>query len=104
MYDDALTTKRHKVDLLLHETLGGGFSPPCVNVLYTLHKKSREGVDRTRYVGRRHLSFKVHHASRISIACVKHNAKGIKREAAIVASRMSVAARLSAVRVADVAA
>jgi len=55
----------------------------------------------TRYVTRsgtrRHLSFKVHHASRISIACMKYNAKGIKREAGFVASRASVAARLAVV-------
>ena len=27
-YHDALFVKRNRVDLLLHEDLGGGFSPP----------------------------------------------------------------------------
>ena len=105
---DCAIVKRHQVDIRPHETLGGGFSPPCVKLMGRLASKSKEGVDRTRYVTRsgtrRHLSFKVHHASRISIACVKYNAKGIKREAGFVASRASVAARLAVVHEAHPAA
>ena len=42
--------KRNRVDLLLHEDLGGGFSPPAAHKIRRLGRKSREHeVDRTPY-------------------------------------------------------
>ena len=95
VYDDAINVKRHQFDLLLHETLGGGFSPPSLKQLHKLAKKAGEGVDRTRYTARRHISFKVHHATRISVACVKYNSRGIKREVGRLAASPRVVARLA---------
>ena len=49
-YHDALFVKRNRVDLLLHEDLGGGFSPPAAHKIRRLGRKSREHeVDRTPY-------------------------------------------------------
>ena len=39
LYHDAIPIKRHQFDLLLHETLGGSFSPPA---LKQLHKHAIE--------------------------------------------------------------
>ena len=70
-YHDGIFTKRNKFDLLLHETFGGGFSPPAVAKINRLVRKAqRSGVDRTAYPPHSRLSFVSHHAERISIASV----------------------------------
>jgi len=49
-YFDALFVKRNPVEVLLHEDIGGGFSPPAAHKIRRLGRKSREhGVDRTSY-------------------------------------------------------
>ena len=61
-YHDALFVKRNRVDLLLHEDLGGGFSPPAAHKIRRLGPKSREHeVDRTPYKGDRKISFVIYH-------------------------------------------
>ena len=53
LYDDALYVKCHVVDLVLHETIGGGFSPPAVAKINRLSRSAASGIDRTRYTSRR---------------------------------------------------
>ena len=76
--------------VLLHETFGGGFSPPAVAKINRLARKAqRSGVDRTAYPPHSRLSFVSHHAERISIASVK----GVNR--AILDRRAKLASELS---------
>ena len=50
-HGDALFVKRNRVEVILHEDIGGGFSPPA-HKIRRLGRKSREhGVDRTSYKG-----------------------------------------------------
>ena len=89
-YHDGIFTKRNKFNLLLHETFGGGFSPPAVAKINRLARKAqRSGVDRTAYSPHSRLSFVSHHAERISIASVK----GVNR--AILDRRAKLASELS---------
>ena len=89
-YHDGIFTKRNKFNLLLHETFGGGFSPPAVAKINRLARKAqRSGIDRTAYPPHSRLSFVSHHAERISIASVK----GVNR--AIVDRRAKLASELS---------
>ena len=44
-YKDALLNKKNEVQVILHETLGGGFSPPAVAAL---HANKRQLQDRAR--------------------------------------------------------
>ena len=76
-YDDALTTKRNVVDLVLHETIGGGFSPPAVARMHRLRRAAKAGTDRTKYTARKRISYMAHHTQRISLAVVKADACGI---------------------------
>ena len=74
-YHDALFVKRNRVDLLLHEDLGGGFSPPAAHKIRRLGRKSREhGVDRTPYQGDRKISFVSYHTRAISMNIVRATA------------------------------
>ena len=74
-YHDALFVKRNRVDLLLHEDLGGGFSPPAAHKIRRLGRKSREhGVDRTPYKGDRKISFVSYHTRAISMNIVRATA------------------------------
>ena len=89
-YHDGIFGKRNKFNLLLHETFGGGFSPPAVAKIKRLSRKAqRSGVDRTAYPPHSRLSFVSHHAERISIASVK----GVNR--AILDRRAKLASELS---------
>ena len=89
-YHDAIFVKRNNFNLLLHETFGGGFSPPAVAKINRLARKAqRSGVDRTAYPPHSRLSFVSHHAERISIASVK----GVNR--AILDRRAKLASELS---------
>ena len=62
------------VDITLHESFGGGFSPPAAARLYTLSRVAQAGRDRTRYTHRRRLSYISHHSQRISLAIIKADA------------------------------
>jgi len=87
-YHDGIFTKRNKFNLLLHETFGGGFSPPAVAKINRLARKAqRSGVDRTAYPPHSRLSFVSHHAERISIASVKGVNRAILDRRAKLASR-----------------
>ena len=90
-YTDGIFGKRNKFNLLLHETFGGGFSPPAVAKINCLARKAqRSGVDRTAYPPHSRLSFVSHHAERISnLASVK----GVNR--AILDRRAKLASELS---------
>ena len=78
LYDDALNVKRSAVEILLHETIGGGFSPPAVAKLHRHARSAASGTDRTRYTTRRKVfSFKSHHSQRISLGIVKADSRGI---------------------------
>jgi len=81
LYDDALYTKRSVVDIILHETIGGGFSPPAVAKIHRLSRAAASGTDRTRYTSKRPISpFKSHHtphSQRMSLGIVKADSRGI---------------------------
>ena len=66
-YHDALTVKRNEVCLLLHENLGGGFSPPAAHKIRRLGRKARSGIDRTPYKTDRKISFVSYHTRSISM-------------------------------------
>ena len=71
-YHDALFVKRNRVEVLLHEDIGGGFSPPAAHKIRRLGRKSREhGVDRTSYKGDRKISFVSYHSRAISMNIVR---------------------------------
>ena len=66
------------LEILLHETIGGGFSPPAVAKLHRHARSAASGADRTRYTTRRKVfSFKSHHSQRISLGIVKADSRGI---------------------------
>ena len=57
------------MEVLLHEDIDGGFSPPAAHKIRRLGHKSREhvcGVDRTSYKGDRKISFVSYHTRAIS--------------------------------------
>ena len=56
-YDDALFKKNNTVEILLHENLGGGFSPPAAHKIRRNGRKARNhGIDRTPYMSDRKMS------------------------------------------------
>ena len=61
------TVKRNEVCLLLHENLGGGFSPPAAHKIRRLGRKARSGIDRTPYKTDRKISFVSYHTRSISM-------------------------------------
>jgi hypothetical protein len=74
-YHDALFVKRNRVDLLLHEDLGGGFPPPAAHKIRRLGRKSREHeVDRTPYKGDCKISFVSYHTRAIFMNIVRATA------------------------------
>ena len=77
LYDDALYVKRSVVDIVLHETIGGGFSPPAVAKMHRLSRAAASGADRTRYTSKRQISFKSHHTQRMSLGIVKAESRAI---------------------------
>ena len=54
-YRDALLNK-----VILHESLGGGFSPPAVAAMHRNSKMARAGLDRTKYSCPRPISYFTH--------------------------------------------
>ena len=65
-YRDALLNKTTAVAVILHESLGGGFSPPAVAAMHRNSKEARAGLDRTKYSCPRPISYFTHHTQRIS--------------------------------------
>ena len=73
-YVDALTNKKNEVEIIIHEPLGGGFSPPALAALHRNSKTARAGTDRTKYTCPRPISYMTHHAQRISLGIIKAEA------------------------------
>ena len=63
-------------EIILHETLGGGFSPPAVARMRR-QARAAKSVDRTRYTTRGRLSYLSHHTQRMSLSVVKADSRGI---------------------------
>ena len=79
-YRDALLNKKNEVQVILHETLGGGFSPPAVAALHANSKAARAGVDTTKYTCPRPISYITHHSQHVSLGIVKADAAAIRGE------------------------
>ena len=86
-YHDALFNKNNRVEIVLHENLGGGFSPPAAQKMRRNGRKAKDhGVDRTPYQGDRKISYVSYHTRAISMGITKaesrtlidaaHHAKG----------------------------
>ena len=73
-YHDALNVKKNRVEMLPHENIGGGFSPPAATKIRRLGRKARSGLDRTPYKGHRPVSFVSYHTRAISMGIVKADA------------------------------
>ena len=72
--------QKNKVNILVHEDLGGGFCPVAAKKIRRLGREAkRTGVDRTKYTHRyrRRLSYVQHHTQRISMAVARENAIAI---------------------------
>jgi hypothetical protein len=66
-YHDALFNKNNRVEIVLHENLGGGFSPPAAQKMRRNGRKAKgHGVDRTPYQGDRKISYVSYHTRAIS--------------------------------------
>jgi len=76
-YHDSLFNKRNTTDVLLHESLGGGYAPPAVARIRRYARAAQAGVDRTRYTSRRRISYISHHTQRASLGIVKADSRGI---------------------------
>ena len=92
-YKDALLNKKNEVEVILHETLGGGFSPPALAALHRNSKTARAGTDRTKYTCPRPISYMTHHAQRISLAAVKGEGDMVATAALRLKSRLDLVLR-----------
>jgi hypothetical protein len=89
-YHEALFNKNNRVEIVLHENLGGGFSPPAAQkrcgATAARPKAKDHGVDRTPYQGDRKISYVSYHTRASSMGITKaelrtlidaaHHAKG----------------------------
>jgi hypothetical protein len=86
-YHDALFNENNRVEIVLHENLGGGFSPPAAQKMRRNGRKAKDhGVDRTPYQDDRKISYVSYHTRAISMGITKaesrtlidaaHHAKG----------------------------
>ena len=67
--------KNNTVEVLLHENLGGGFSPPAATKMRRNGRKARDhGIDRTPYRAGRKISFVSFHTRAISMGITKAEA------------------------------
>ena len=74
-YNDAIYKKNNTVEVLLHENLGGGFSPPAATKMRRNGRKARDhGIDRTPYQAGRKISFVSFHTRAISMGITKAEA------------------------------
>lgn len=63
------------MEVLLHENLGGGFSPPAATKMRRNGRKARDhGIDRTPYQAGRKISFVSFHTRAISMGITKAEA------------------------------
>ena len=79
-YCDALKNKKNEVEIILHESMGGGFSTPAVAALHRNSKAARAGLDRTKYTCPRPISYYTHHSQRISLGITKEDARATHGE------------------------
>ena len=64
--------KNNTVEILLHENLGGGFSPPAAHKIRRNGRKARNhGIDRTPYMSDRKMSYVSFHTRAISMGITK---------------------------------
>jgi hypothetical protein len=74
-YHEALFNKNNRVEIVLHENLGGGFSPPAAQkrcgATAARPKAKDHGVDRTPYQGDRKISYVSYHTRAISMGITK---------------------------------
>ena len=87
-YHDALFNKNNRVEIVLHENLGGGVLTACrAQKMRRNGRKAKDhGVDRTPYQGDRKISYVSYHTRAISMGITKaesrtlidaaHHAKG----------------------------
>ena len=61
-YVDVLANKKNEVEIIIHEPLGGGFSPPALAALHRNSKTARAGTDRTKYTCPRPISYYTHYS------------------------------------------
>ena len=61
--------------LLIHENLGGGFSPPAANKIRRLGRKARSGIGRAPYKTDRKISFVSYHTRSISMNITRAEAR-----------------------------
>ena len=73
-YHDAQFKKRNRVEVLLHENFGGGFSPPAAYKIRRLGRVAKSGTDRTPYRGGKTVSYVSYHTRDIAMAMVKADA------------------------------
>ena len=59
---------------LLHESFGGGFSPPSAHKIRRLGRAAKNGTDRTPYRGGKAVSYVSFHTRDIAMAMVKADA------------------------------
>ena len=77
-YWDALKTRKADVNLLVHETPSGAFSPKAARHLRRLARDARElDCDGTDYRNSGVGSFVAYYAQRITAACAMYGAEGI---------------------------
>ena len=70
-----LCVKKNIVCLLIHDPNGGGFNNVAAVKLRRLGRQARRtGVDRTKYAGRRQISFVTHHSQQITAGVVRNEA------------------------------
>ena len=70
-----LCVKKNVVCLLIHDPNGGGFNNVAAVKLRRLGRQARRtGVDRTKYAGRRQISFVTHHSQQITAGVVRNEA------------------------------
>lgn len=78
-YHDALHVKKNIVCLLIHDPNGGGFNNVAAVKIRRLGRQARRtGVDRTKYAGRRQISFVTHHTQQITAGIVRNEAINIE--------------------------
>ena len=77
-YHDGLVNKRNEVEVIVHETLGGGFSPSAVNAIFRYKRMARAGMDNTKYrKSTKHISFLAHHTQSISTAITREDSRAL---------------------------
>ena len=77
-YQDALVNKKNEVEIIVHETLGGGFSPSAVNAIFRYKRTARAGFDNTKYrKSTKHISYLAHHTQSISTAITREDSRAM---------------------------